>query len=203
MTKAELAAFVPAQYLRRNNAFTRGIGRLMLRVFGWRIVGQLPDVPKVVVSVAPHTSAWDFVVGVMVLLALDIRIAFLGKHTLFTGLFGRFIRAIGGIAVDRTKPHGIVNDVITAMRAADKMVFALAPEGTRHLDKGFKTGFLHIAHGAEIPICMAYFDFEKKVVGFGDTITASGDVSADMEKVIAFYRPIRGKYRKAWQRDEV
>ncbi len=202
MTKAELDNFVPAHYLRRNNALTRGIGRLMLRVSGWRIVGALPDVPKLVVSVAPHTSAWDFVVGVMVLFALDIRIAFLGKHTLFTGLFGRFMRAIGGIAVDRDKPHGIVNDVIAAINTADKMIFALAPEGTRQLDKGFKTGFLHIAHGAKIPICLAYFDFAKKVVCFGEMIEASGDVALDIEKVIAFYRPIHGKYRKSWQRDD-
>jgi 1-acyl-sn-glycerol-3-phosphate acyltransferase len=202
MTKTELAAIVPAQYLRRNNAFTRGIGQLMLRVSGWRIVGRLPDVPKLVVSVAPHTSAWDFVIGVMALFALDIRIAFLGKHTLFTGLLSYFIRAIGGIAVDRAKPHGIVGDVIAAINTADKMVFALAPEGTRQLDKGFKTGFLHIAYGAKVPICLTYFDFEKKVVCFGDVLVASGDVSADMEKVIAFYQPVRGRYRKTWQRDE-
>ena len=202
MTKAELATLVPAQYLRRNNAFTQWLGWLMLRVSGWRIVGMLPDVPKVVVSVAPHTSAWDFVIGVMVLFALDIRIAFLGKHTLFTGLFGRFIRAIGGIAVDRGKPHGIVNDVIAAINSADKIVFALAPEGTRQLDKGFKTGFLHIAHGAKVPICLAYFDFEKKIVGIGDVCAASGDVSSDMKKIIAFYRPVRGRYRKTWQRDD-
>ncbi len=194
-------AVVPAQYLRRNNAFTRSFGRMLMRLSGWRAVGVMPDVPKVVVIVAPHTSNWDFVVGVMTLFALDIKISFLGKHTLFKGVFGKFMRAIGGIPVDRAKPHGIVGDTVAAINAAERMIFALSPEGTRRLDHGFKTGFLHIAHGANVPICMAYFDFANKVVGFGPTMTATGDIARDMEKVLAYYRPIRGRYVKAWQQE--
>ena len=201
MADANGDLIVPAQYLRRNNIFTRLFGRTLLRIGGWRVVGDLPDLPKVVVIVAPHTSNWDFVVGVATLLALDIKISFLGKHTLFTGLFGKFMRAIGGIPVDRAQPQGIVGETVAAIDAAEKIVFALSPEGTRKLDHGFKTGFLHIAHGANVPICLAYFDFEKKHVGFGPTMLATGDVVADMDKVLAFYRPIRGKYVKAWQRD--
>ena len=201
MTHAEFEAVVPAQYLRRNNVVLRALGRALMRFFGWRIVGTLPDVPKVVVSVAPHTSAWDFVVGVMVLFALDVRIAFFGKHTLFEGVLGRLMRAIGGIPVDRAKPHGVVGDTVSAINRAERILFALAPEGTRQLDKGFKTGFLHIAHGANVPICLAYFDFANKVIGFGEVFHASGDIARDMVRVMAFYRPIRGKYTKAWQRD--
>ncbi len=193
---------VPAQYLRRNNALTRAFGRTLMRLSGWRAVGILPDVKKVVVVVAPHTSNWDFVVGVMTLLALDIRIAFLGKHTLFKGIFGGMMRAIGGIPVDRSTAHGVVGETVAAINAADKMVFALAPEGTRQLDHGFKSGFLHIAHGANVPICLAYFDFANKVVGFGPTMTVSGDTARDLQKVLAFYRPIRGKYVKSWQREQ-
>jgi 1-acyl-sn-glycerol-3-phosphate acyltransferase len=196
---AALDAAVPAQYPRRNNRLTRAIGRSMMRVSGWHVVGTLPDVPKVIVSVAPHSSNWDFVVGVMVLLSLDVKISFLGKHTLFTGAFGRFMRAIGGIPVDRAKPHGVVGDTVVALRAADRIVFALSPEGTRQLDKGFKTGFLHMAHGADVPICLAYFDFANKAVGFGPLMRASGDVNADMQKVLEYYRPIKGRYKKIWQ----
>lgn len=193
---------VPAQYPRRNNVFARWFGKTLLRIGGWRVVGVLPDLPKVVVIVAPHTSNWDFVVGVATLLALDIKISFLGKHSLFSGLFGKFMRAIGGIPVDRAQPHGIVGETVAAIQNAEKIVFALSPEGTRKLNHGFKTGFLHIAHGAKVPICLAYFDFENKHVGFGPVMIASGDVTADMAKVLAFYRPIRGKYLKAWQREQ-
>ncbi len=192
---------VPAQYVRRNNRLTRAFGRALMRLSGWRFAGRLPDVPKVVVSVAPHTSNWDFVVGVMVLFALDLRISFLGKHTLFKGLFGKWLRSIGGIAVDRAKPHGIVGDTVAALNAAERMVFALSPEGTRHLDKGFKTGFLHIAHGAHVPVCLAYFDFANKVIGFGPFFETTDDVAADLEKILAYYRPIKGRYKKVWQRE--
>ncbi len=203
MTDSEIESIVPAQYCRRNNPLTRTFGRVVLRLAGWHLDGVFPDVRKVVVIVAPHTSNWDFVVGVLALFALDIKISFLGKHTLFTGIFGKWMRSIGGIAVDRAKSNGIVGDTIDAINAAERIVFALSPEGTRQLDKGFKTGFLHIAHGANVPICLAYFDFSNKVVGFGHTMTASGDVAHDMQQVLAFYRPIRGRYVKAWQRDVV
>ena len=171
-----------------------------MRLSGWRFDGTLPDVPKIVIVVAPHTTNWDFVIGVMVLWALDIKISFLGKHTLFRGLFGKWMRSIGGIPVDRASTHGVVGDAVEAFRVAERMVLALAPEGTRQLDKGFRMGFLHIAHGAGVPVLLAYFDFSRKVVGFGPLMHTSGDANADLATVLNYYRPIRGKYRKDWQR---
>ncbi|MBL8521092.1 MAG: lysophospholipid acyltransferase family protein [Betaproteobacteria bacterium] len=178
---------------------TKALGRLLFRASGWRFAGSLPDVPKVVISVAPHTTNWDFIIGVLVLWSLDVKVSFLGKHTLFKGLFGRWMRSIGGIPVDRNAPHGVVGEAVAAIRAADRIVFALSPEGTRQLDKGFRSGFLHIAHGAGVPILLAYFDFEHKAVGFGPLFHTTGDVEADLRRVIEFYRPIRGKYPKDWQ----
>lgn len=191
---------VPAGYLRRGNAVTRALGRIMMRLAGWRFEGSLPDVPKVVVSVAPHTSNWDFVIGITAIWALDIKISFIGKHTLFKGLFGRWLRSIGGIPVDRSAAHGMVAEVVRSFREEERMVFALAPEGTRQRDKGFKSGFLHIAHDAQVPIVPAYFDFARKVVGFGPMMVTSGNSDADLARVLAFYRPVRGKYVKDWQK---
>ncbi len=191
---------LPASYVRRHAPVSRALGRMMMRLSGWRFDGTLPDVPKIVIVVAPHTTNWDFVIGVMVLWALDIKISFLGKHTLFRGLFGKWMRSIGGIPVDRASTHGVVGDAVEAFRVAERMVLALAPEGTRQLDKGFRMGFLHIAHGAGVPVLLAYFDFSRKVVGFGPLMDTSGDVNADLATVLNYYRPIRGKYRKDWQR---
>ncbi len=191
---------VPASYARRGNAFTRLLGRSMMAVSGWRFEGSFPDVPKVVVCVAPHTSNWDFVVGITALWTLDIKIRFIGKHTLFKGLFGRWLESLGGIPVDRSAAHGVVAQVVESFQRQERMVFALAPEGTRQLDKGFKSGFLHIAREAGAPVLLAYFDFSTRVVGFGPVIVPSGDVEADLETVRAFYRPVRGKYTKDWQR---
>lgn len=191
---------VPPHYRFRNNPLTKWFGRSMMRLAGWQIEGGLPDVPKVLVIVAPHTSNWDFVIGVLTLFALDIKISFLGKHTLFHGVFGGFMRAIGGIPVDRSKPNGVVSGCIDAIRRADRTVFAMAPEGTRQLDKGFKSGFIHIAHAAGVPICLAYFDFKRRVVGFGTLFHPTGDAVADIAQITDYYQDIPGKYWKDWQR---
>ena len=190
---------VPASYARRGGVITKALGSLLLRLAGWRIEGELPDVPKVVIAVAPHTTNWDFVIGVLTLWALDVRISFLGKHTLFRGWFGRWMRSIGGIPVDRSQAHGIVGETVVAFNRVERMVLAIAPEGTRQLNKGFKTGFLHIAHEAKVPVLLAFFDFSRKAVGFGPLFEPSGDVEGDMKKILDFYRPVRGKYRKVWQ----
>ena len=190
---------VPASYARRGGVVSSTLGRMLMRLSGWRFEGVLPDVPKLVIAVAPHTTNWDFVIGVMVLWALDIKISFLGKHTLFRGAFGKWMRSIGGIPIDRESTHGVVGDAVQAFERTQRMVLALAPEGTRQLGKGFKMGFLHIAHGANVPVLLAYFDFSRKVIGFGPMLVTTGDVEGDMQIVLDFYRPIRGKYRKAWQ----
>jgi 1-acyl-sn-glycerol-3-phosphate acyltransferase len=88
---------------------------------------------------------------------------------------------------------------VAAFKRVNRLVLAVAPEGTRQLDKGFKTGFLHIAHAAGAPVLLAYFDFPRKVIGFGPLVLPSGDTEKDMKQILDFYRPIRGKYRKVWQ----
>jgi 1-acyl-sn-glycerol-3-phosphate acyltransferase len=189
----------PRGYVRRGGHITRWLGRTAMRLSGWRFEGAMPDIPKVLISVAPHTTNWDFVVGVMALWSLDIKLSFIGKHTLFRGVFGRWMRSLGGIAVDRRAAHGVVGTLVDAFNAADRMVLAVAPEGTRALDKGFKNGFLYIAHGAHVPVLLAYFDFSKKTVGFGPLLTTSDDTDADLKKIMAFYQPIRGRFVKDWQ----
>ncbi len=194
-----MTEIVPASYARRGGVATKVFGRLLMRLSGWGFDGKLPDVPKLVIAVAPHTTNWDFVIGVLVLWTLDVKVSFLGKHTLFRGWYGRWMRSIGGIPVDRSKAHGIVGESVAAFNRVDRLVLAIAPEGTRQLDKGFKTGFLHIAHAAKVPVLLAYFDFPRKVVGFGPLFVPSGNVERDLKQILDFYRPIPGKYRKDWQ----
>lgn len=194
-----MSVLVPASYVRRHAPVANFIGRTLMRLSGWRIEGSLPDVPKVIIAVAPHTSNWDFVVGVMALFVLDVKLSFLGKHTLFKGLFGKWMRSIGGIPVDRSQPNGVVGETVAAFERAEKLVLAVAPEGTRQLDRGFKTGFLHMAYGAKVPVLLAYFDFSRKVIGFGPLFRPSGDAEKDLKEILAYYQPIRGKYRKQWQ----
>jgi 1-acyl-sn-glycerol-3-phosphate acyltransferase len=197
--KGDIFDIVPQSYQRRHGAISSAIGRVLMRASGWRFEGALPDVPKVLIAVAPHTSNWDFVIGVMTLWSLDLKISFLGKHSLFVGPFGTWMRSIGGIAVDRSSNHGVVDRAVQSFGDCEKMVLALAPEGTRRLDKSFKTGFLRIAHGAQVPVLPTYFDFSRKVIGFGTLYETTGDIDRDMDFVVNFFRPIQGKYQKAWQ----
>ena len=177
----------------RGNALARAFGHAAVRLLGWRVEGELPNLPKFVVAVAPHTSNWDFVVGIAVMFALDLRIGFLGKHTLFRWPFGAVMRWMGGIPVDRASPHGVVGDSIAAFSQVDRRILAIAPEGTRRQVKQFKSGFLQIARGAKVPVLLASLDYEARAVRFGPTFTPGEDVEADRRRTEAFFATVRGK----------
>jgi 1-acyl-sn-glycerol-3-phosphate acyltransferase len=177
----------------RGSAFWRAFGRAVLKVMGWRVEGEFPNLPKMVIAIAPHTSNWDFVVGVAVMFALDLRIGFLGKHTLFRWPFGGVMRWIGGIPVDRASHHGIVGDSISAFSQLERRILAIAPEGTRRPVPHFKSGFLLIARGAGVPVLLASLDYAAKCVRFGPTFTPGEDVEAERRRTEAFFATVRGK----------
>jgi len=178
---------------RRGNAALAACGRLLLRVLGWRIEGGIPDLPKLVIAVAPHTSNWDFVIGIAAMFALDLRLSFLGKHTLFRGPFDRWLRWIGGIAVDRASPHGVVAECVRAFAASDRRVLALAPQGTRKGTGRFRSGFLHIARGAGVPVLLAALDYESRCVRLGPLLQPTADLEAELARIEAHFAPVRGK----------
>lgn len=181
---------------RRGSAAMVRLGRGVLALLGWRIEGEVPDAPKFVVAVAPHTSNWDFVIGVAAMFALDLRLAFIGKHTLFRWPFAAVLRWMGGIPVDRSKHHGMVDDSVAAFSKMERRVLAIAPQGTRSPVRRFKTGFLHIARGAHVPILLAALDYDAKCIRFGPTITAGEDVEADRARVEAHFAGVRGKRQR-------
>jgi 1-acyl-sn-glycerol-3-phosphate acyltransferase len=181
------------QIPRRGSRTMRAAGRGLLRLMGWRVEGGFPNLPKFVVAVAPHTSNWDFVVGIGVMFALDLRIGFLSKHTLFRWPFGGLMRWMGGIPVDRTAPHGVVGESIAAFSRTERRILAIAPEGTRSRVGQFRSGFLQIARGARVPVVLAALDYAAKVVRLGPTFEPGEDVEADRRRTEAFFAPVRGK----------
>jgi 1-acyl-sn-glycerol-3-phosphate acyltransferase len=191
MAWPHLGAAIP----RRGSAFFRGFGHALLRLLGWRVEGEVPDIPKFVIAVAPHTSNWDFVVGMATMFALDLRLAFIGKHTLFRGPFGAVLRWMGGIPVDRSKHHGVVRDAVAAFSQMDRHILAIAPQGTRHPVERFKTGFLHIASGAGVPVVLASLDYGAKVVKLGPTIIPGPDADADRAAIERHFSGVRGRNR--------
>lgn len=159
----------------------------------WRVEGQFPSQSKYIVTLAPHSSNWDFVVGIAILLASGLKISFLIKHSLFFWPFNLFLNKVGGIPVDRRAAHGIVTQMINHFNSNEKMVVAIAPEGTRRDVKQWKVGFLHMAHGAKVPVLPVSLDYHSKVAKIGSPIELKGDVEADLNTVKAFYLGIRGK----------
>jgi 1-acyl-sn-glycerol-3-phosphate acyltransferase len=178
---------------RRGSAVMRAVGRAVLALLGWRVEGEVPNLPKFVIAVAPHTSNWDLVVGGAAMFALDLRLAFIGKHTLFRGPLGGVMRWMGGLPVDRSSPHGVVEESVQAFARTERRILVIAPEGTRKRVAQFKSGFLHIARGAGVPVVLATLDYQARCVRLGPTFAPGEDIEQERRKTEAFFAPIRGK----------
>lgn len=169
------------------------LGWCVLRAAGWRVQVRLPDAPRYMLILAPHTSNWDFVFGMAAVLLIQVRVNFIGKHTLFRGPQGWLFRALGGRPVDRSAPGGVVQQTIDTFRRHERMIIALAPEGTRARREHWKRGFYHIATGAQVPIAVAYLDYARREIGIGPIFMPTGDWATDMQPVFDFYRGITAK----------
>ncbi len=172
--------------------FWRALGHAYLRMGGWRIEGAFPAVPKCIVIVAPHTSNWDFTLGVAVVFAVGLRVSWLGKHTLFKAPFKGFLRRLGGIPVNRAVSHGVVGECVRAFEAAPTLMLALAPEGTRKGVSRWKTGFYLIAAKAGVPILPVGFDYREHVVRLMPMFHPSGNLEQDLPLIQALYGNVHG-----------
>jgi 1-acyl-sn-glycerol-3-phosphate acyltransferase len=179
-------------------AASRLLGRAALSILRWRVEGAVPDVPRCVIIVAPHTSNWDFVVGMATMLALGLRVHYLGKHTLFRGVFGRLMRWSGGIPVDREAPEGVTERAVTMMREAESLFLGLAPEGTRRKVEHWKTGFHRIALGAGVPIFPVALDYRSRTVRLLPLFVPSEDAAADVGRLRSFYAPAMARHPESF-----
>ena len=166
----------------------------MLALFGWRAEGDLDDTPRCVMIAAPHTTNWDFVFMLAIAFALRIHIAWMGKDTLFKGPLGGFMRWTGGISIDRSKRGDVVGEMVARLKAADALILTVPAEGTRRKTRYWKSGFYHIARGAQVPIVLGYLDYARKAGGIGPRVMPTDDLEADVAKIRAFYANIPGKY---------
>ncbi|NZA24759.1 1-acyl-sn-glycerol-3-phosphate acyltransferase [Luteimonas sp. SJ-92] len=179
----------------RPNAFARWIGRSVLRLGGWRVVGTLPDLPKLVLIAAPHSSNWDGLWGFAAKLAMGLEVRVLGKRQLFWWPLAPLLRRLGVIPIDRSAPQGTVGQAVEMLMRADRMWFAVTPEGTRRRVRQWKTGFWKIAHAARVPILPAYFHYPERVIGIGELFHVGDDAQADIARLREWYRPWQGKCR--------
>jgi len=182
---------IPSSFRAHRPKFVQWLGRAVISLLGWKVNGGISDEhadENLVVIVAPHTSNWDGILGVAAIAGLDAKITFIGKHTVFKyfGL-GAFLRYMGGIPVDRTKPGGIIQDAINQIKDINGTLIGMAPEGTRSKVKEWKTGFLRIAKELNTKIIPASIDFAKKEILLGDVFTPSGNNAKDILSLKNYY----------------
>ncbi len=179
---------------KRGNRFSRFLAQSLMSMGGWHIEANIPNLPKMVLVGAPHTSNWDFVLAMVAVFAIGLQISWMGKHTLFRRPFTGIFKWLGGVPVDRSIRGGIVDQTIQAFHNHDKFVIGVTPAGTRTQVTKWRTGFYHIAQGAKVPLVMVRFDYGRKVIGFGPTVIPTGDLSADMPKIQSIFATVKGRH---------
>lgn len=192
---------VPAAVPRTHGPLVAGFGRLMLTLAGWRIEGNFPDAPKIMLIVVPHTSNWDFLVGLMAKFALRLECRFMAKESLFWWPLGAFLRQMGGIAIDRAAADDVVMGSVRAYRDRERLVLVITPEGTRARVERWKSGFHRIARAAGVPVVLAVFDYSRKVVQLGPAFEATGDYEGDLAAMQAHISASMAKHPERYGQD--
>jgi len=170
----------------------RRISRLLLKSIGWQLDEQLPDHNKYVLIAYPHTSNWDFILGMLAKWAMDMPLNWVAKHSMFWGPLGPLFIAMGGVPINRDKTSGFIQKNIELFNTRNEFVLGIMPEGTRSKTDRLKTGFYHIADGANVPIALAYLDYKKKKLGVGKVLETTGDIDSDFIEIENFYKNMTG-----------
>jgi 1-acyl-sn-glycerol-3-phosphate acyltransferase len=179
--------------------WVRRLAGALVRLAGWRLEGPLPDAPKYVIILYPHTSNWDGLIGVTAGYAYGvlggawphgfmIKIEW-SQHP----LAGWLVRALGGIGIDRSRSTDVVDQMVAEFARRDRLALAITPEGTRKAGKYWRSGFYSIALKAGVPIAPAFLDYRTKRAGLGPLVHLSGDVERDLNQIRAFYKDVQGK----------
>jgi len=183
---------LPPSVPRAHGALVAGFGRRMLELAGWRlenIEGGFPDAPKFVLIVSPHTSNWDFPVGLMAKFALHLGAKYIAKHSLFWWPLGVFLRAVGGVPVNRSAAPDFVERTVRIFNGRDQLVLVITPEGTRSKVERWKSSFHRIARAAGVPIVLVSFDYSRKLVLIGPTFAAGENYERDLAAIQARITP--------------
>lgn len=172
----------------------KGLAKLILKVGGWTSVGGIPEVPRAVIIAAPHTSNWDAFWALTYKVSVGLDAKFFAKHSLFWFPLGTLLRALGALPLDRSKAASAVSYAVEMFETRDNFYLALAPEGTRSLKNGWKSGFYRIAREASVPVFLGALDFGSRKIGIAKRIDLTGDVESDMKRFADFYSTVQGRW---------
>lgn len=166
----------------------------ILRMAGWKVDITVPDYPKCIICVAPHTSNWDFILGKLAYASVGRKAGFLMKEAWFFFPLGCFFRAIGGIPVPKKRGSALVEEIVAKFNASPRMALAITPEGTRSRTSAWRHGFLYIALEADVPIVLGAIDFATKEISITEEFIPSGNIEEDMREIKKYYSKFTGKY---------
>lgn len=171
---------MPKEVPRAGGPFRRWLGRSLLRALGWRLEGEFPRENQLVLAAAPHTSNWDFILAMILIMALGVRVSYMMKKEAFFWPFGGLFMKLGGIPIDRNAADDVVTQVVSWYKEHDKVWVVITPEGTRSKVERWKTGFLRIAAKAKVPVCLVAWNYPTKTMHIGPMWEVSGDHDADL-----------------------
>ncbi|WP_186757846.1 1-acyl-sn-glycerol-3-phosphate acyltransferase [Echinicola salinicaeni] len=176
------------------------LARFVFWITGWKVAGAWPKGLKKAVMIAiPHTSNWDLLYARAAFYIMDVPVRFTIKKEVMVGPLGWFIGALGGISIDRKKVAGkrkqtYTEAMVDMLNNADELVVMVTPEGTRSYAKRWKSGFYHVAMGANVPVVIGFLDYKKKQAGIGPVIQPNGNMDEQIEEMKAYGRTVTGKY---------
>ncbi|MBK8390450.1 MAG: 1-acyl-sn-glycerol-3-phosphate acyltransferase [Saprospiraceae bacterium] len=178
-------------------SITSHISKLLLKFWGFKITGINPEIyPKKIYAIIPHTSNWDFILGILVRSSMQLKLQFLAKDSLFKPLYGWVFRGLGGIPVDRSKSHNFVEATLEIIESRDQIALAIAPEGTRKKVTKLKSGFYWLAKKANIPLILVMFDYGNKEVDFAPPFEFTENMEQDMERIKLHFKGVAGKNKE-------
>lgn len=175
-------------------SLTQRIATRLLKLFGWKVVYVPPQASKAVIILYPHTSNWDFVIGVLARSVIALPVCFAGKDSLFRWPFGAVFRRLGGIPVNRRASTGLVAQLTAEFERRQCFYLAIAPEGTRRATDRLRSGFYRLALAARAPLGIAFIDYPRREIGIAEYLALSGDPAADLERIARAYAGRMGKY---------
>jgi 1-acyl-sn-glycerol-3-phosphate acyltransferase len=183
---------IPERLRGSRSRILRKIGRFGINISGWTIKGNVPDEERIVLIAAPHTSNWDFVLAMLAIFGLNIKLRWLGKHSIFKPGFKIFFEWLGGIPVYRDNPSTLIESIVDIVKKEKSIVIAMTPEGTRKKVKRWKTGFLRIAKQTQSKILLISIDASTKSIEIGKIFNPTGDNEEDLAFIQKYYSSFRG-----------
>lgn len=167
------------------------LAKLLMWICDWTPIGEIPPLKKAVFIVAPHTSNWDGFWLIVYRISFDIKLRILAKGTLFWWPLGSILRALGAVPLDRGPPSSTVQQLVDMFAKEEHFFLALAPEGTRKKMPYWKTGFYQIAAAAQVPIVLAFIDYEHRKMGIGIQIDPADGIEVNLQQIREFYMPFK------------